>query len=197
MKRNIISTLVFIFLPTGILIAFVSSCWLSAYLFSMKFTYWKSLGAPPSGTEKIVEVDRNDVWVEAKNGELFTLTLRCDKNELCKKWVKVESAEELNVDNFTTVTRSEICSELVEEDFPQNPKGSTTECVLASYYGPEYDIKTYYALMSDGSIEYWHHERGGYADILLFGILFVLFTSIVILMFFKIHKKVLADEKAG
>jgi len=51
--------------------------------------------------------------------------------------------------------------------------------------------------MADGSIEYWHHEYGGFSGVIIFGILFISFTSIIILIFNNIHKKVIAKQKAG
>jgi hypothetical protein len=197
MSRRTISLLGWIFVPIGIVFACISSYWLARFLFSSTFTFWKSLGAPSTGTAVIINADRNDIWVEANSGQLFTTTLRCSEKELCKKWVEVKSVSETNIERFTSLKQGNSCEELDAEELPRNPDGIMTDCVLAIYPGPEYEFKTYYAVMSDGSIKYWRHEGSGYGSFFFFIISNIVLSSIVILVLFKIRKKVVADENAG
>jgi hypothetical protein len=196
MSRKTITLLGWILIPIGVVLACISSYSLTRFLFSNTFTFWKSLYSPPTSAAMIIEADRNDIWVKAESGELFTITLRCNNNELCKKWIKVEIIEKTNIENFTSLQRSDNCEELDEEELPRNPEGIVTECVLAIYPGPEYDFKTYYALMSDGSIKYWRYEGSGYGSFIFHITLFFILSSSLLVIFIKIRKKVTTNEAA-
>ncbi len=192
MGRKTITLLGWALLPTGIILACMSSWWLTTFLFSDTFTFWKSLGAPSDRAVKIVEADRLNVWVEANNGQLFTADTGCYKNEICKKWVEVKRIYNFQIEDLTSIKRSENCEELDTEELPRNPNGIVTDCVLVIYPGPEYEIKTYYALMSDGSVRYWRYESSNW-KLFFFIISNIVLSTIII----KIHKKVVANANAG
>ncbi len=192
MSRKTIRLLGWVILPIGIILACISSYWLARFLSSSTFTFWKSLGAPPGGAIKIVGADRFNVWAETDNGQIFTSNIGCYKNKICKEWVEIKPMYTFHVEDHTSAKRGDNCEELDAQELSGNPNGIVIDCLLAIYPGPEYEIKTYYAIMSDGSIKYWRHESS-YWDFFFFIISNIVLSTIVI----KIHKKLIANENPG
>ncbi len=192
MGRKTITLLGWAILPIGIILACISSYWLTRLLFSSTFTFWKALGTPSSGAVTVAYADRLNVWVKTNNGQMFTASIGCYKNEICKKWVEIESMYTFHIDELTTIKRGNNCEELDAEVLPRNPVGIVSECILAIYPGPEYEIKTYYVILSDGSVRYWRYESSNWQ-------LFFFFISNIVLLaiVIKIHKRVVTNENAG
>jgi hypothetical protein len=197
MSRKTVSLLGWVIVPTGIILAFVLSIWLTDFLFSDALTVWKSLGTPPSSITIILDADSNNVWVKTRKGQIFTTTLRCYENRLCKQWVEVRASSQIHLEPATSLKRSNNCEGLDAKAFPRNPDGVITDCVLAISPGPEYDFKTYYAVMSDGSIRYWRNEVSEYKRYFFCLSSSIVLSTIVVAFFKRIHRRVVAREGAG
>jgi hypothetical protein len=196
MSRKTITLLGWIIIPIGVFFSCISSYWITLFLFSSKLTFWKSLDTPSSGVAIIVEADRNDVWIKTNSGELFTLALRCPNDEICKQWLMVESVDETHIEKFTTLKRGKDCEKLDTDELPKNPNSDVAECVLAIFPGPEYDFKTYYAIMTDGSIKYWRYQSS-YWDLPFFVVLFFSFSLFIIYSYSKFRNRYILQENAG
>jgi len=151
----------------ALIICVALTCVISNFLTLMfqfgGFTTWKSLSKPASGATHILDADGDNVWVEAGDGNLYTLTLYCADNEKCKQWKIVDSATEISPFQCRPIIRESNCSSIKSSFSPNNPlTGEVNECVVADgcFPEPEYGSQTWFALMSDGSVKYWQHGNG-------------------------------------
>jgi hypothetical protein len=196
MNRKVINFLSWLLIPTGIILVCISTIWFSNY----KYSLWESLVSPQIRAAKITDADRLNVWVETKDKQLFKANIGCYKNNVCREWVEVKDVAGIKIDDFTVVKRGNNC-EILDEDkgeYPGNPKGTVIECVLViDLAGPEYPFKTYYALMSDGTVKYWRNFGNDNWEIYFFVISSIVFSSITIFSFSKIRKIMFINKKAG
>lgn len=196
MSRKTIKLLSWFLIPIGIVLSCILSLWLTNFFFSAQFTFWKSLGFPSTGVVKIVDADRFNVWVETDNGQLFRSDIRCYKDKICKKWIEVKNVSKVGIDDFTSIIWGDNCEKLDLDEFPKNPTGIKTDCVLVIEPGPEYDFKTYYALMPDHSIKYWRY-RSNYWNFVFFVALTFSFSLIIIYSFLYFRKRDILQENSG
>jgi len=118
------------------------------------FYPWKSLESLPAGIARIVDADFHEVWVEARDGQLYNACLMGPASADCPHWRPVEAVSETSKPPFSISTGSD-CSSLHGGIFPLDPNGRIIECVYAYLPGPEMGEDTYFALMADGSLKYW------------------------------------------
>jgi hypothetical protein len=159
------------------------------------FTTWKSLSKPTSGATHIRDADGDNVWVEAGDGNLYTLTLYCVDNENCKQWKIVDGSTEINPLQCRPIKRASECTSLKSSFFPNNPlTGEVNECVVANgcFPDPEYGSETWFALMSDGSVKYWQHGNGLMGFYVLFigsSIVLPIVTAIIVTAIYQDKKR--------
>jgi len=119
---------------------------------------WISLGSPPNGATRIVSAKHTKIWVESSHGELFVVTLdfSCGTNQICWTWELTTSTPENNRAPWSLV-RGMDCSSLNPNPYRQivNPDGVMQECIYAPAPGIDMVADFFFALMSDGSIEFF------------------------------------------
>jgi hypothetical protein len=122
------------------------------YLYQQGMFYsWRSLGSPPSGAAHIINGVPYKVWVKTNSGQIYT-TLDCEAPQICPQWVLEEDSSGLR-DSGPDRKRGPDCKTLNNGMFPSNPEGKMIEC-----YYVHTDQEFYFALMSDGSIQYCDKE---------------------------------------
>ncbi len=164
------------------------------------FVFWGSLKSPPSGAIKIIDADRNNIWVEANNGQLFTANVNCFENKECRKWNGVSSISDIKPFHEVPARRGANCESIRRGPFPNDPWGKVVECILAPYPGPELGTETYYALMSDGTIKDWFHGSDTISALCFFLVSTVILPILAIILASSINqrKRVAAkSEKAS
>jgi hypothetical protein len=126
------------------------------------FESWNSLPNLPSGAAHIVDADADNIWVADGNGNLYTLTLRCAKNDNCPEWQRVEDATAIQPFECHPIKRAADCTSLVGSYSPSALSGEVNECIVVEgcSFEPSYGYETYFALMSDGTVKYWEHGSG-------------------------------------
>lgn len=127
------------------------------------FNTWISLSKPVSGATHIRDADGGNVWVDADDGNLYTLNIYCLDNENCKQWIVTNSSTEIDPFQCRPIKRASECTSLKDLFFPNNPlTGEIKECVVANtcFPSPENGAETWFALMSDGSVKYWQNGTG-------------------------------------
>jgi hypothetical protein len=163
----------------GIITTIVVSYLLTINFINGAFTFWKSLDSPPSGASHIIDADPDNIWIEANDGHIFTLSLYCYRNESCYRWVMVDNASDIPPTQYVPLERGVNCTGIRDGFFPRNPMGKITECVSATFYGMESGYITYFVLMADGKVKYWQHGNSLIEDIYLFFISTVVLPILV------------------
>jgi hypothetical protein len=187
----------------GILLTCILANAISFPLQSGMFTSWKSLPALPSKAIHVVEVDADNVWVETSNGEIYAATLLCGKAEDCDQWIEIDSLTEITPLQYQPIKRGENCSSLDGSFSPSIPsRFEVKECILATAYGvpdPEWGYKTYFALMTDGTVKYWQHGNGilGFFGSFIFSTVILPILVAVIISMIYLIRNVLQRRKAG
>ena len=139
----------------GVVVTGVVANLLSILLQIGGFRTWKSLSKPLSQATHIIQADSNVVWVETKDSEMFELTVNCYR-ENCFQWLKTtENIPDTGAG--TILSRGTNCASLSTEIFPLSPSGKVIECIKVVDFGAEYGSVTYYALLADGTLQYWEN----------------------------------------
>jgi hypothetical protein len=119
---------------------------------------WISLGSPPNGAAKIVSARDSTIWVESSLRELFVMTLDFDfeTNQIYWDWKPATSKPEDNGANWP-LRRGADCTSISPVTWNQltNPNGEMQECVYAPSPGVDRVAEFYFALMSDGTIQFF------------------------------------------
>ena len=119
------------------------------------FTAWKILPSPPSGVKRLVDADYAQVWVESKDGTIFTTRLWFGCENFCIEWKRVNSIP-TQPERFSSVTnKGKDCRVLQSGIFPFNPHSSIIECIYTSYLMSDLKQDGYFALSTNGEIYYW------------------------------------------
>ena len=127
---------------------------------------WKSLSKPSSQAIHIIHADPNVVWVATKDSEIFDLTVNCYR-ENCFQWLKTtEEVPNQSID--TILSRGTDCASLSTEMFPISPSGKVVECVKVVRFGAEFGSVAYFALMEDGTLQYWENDNNSIATLVFF-----------------------------
>jgi hypothetical protein len=166
------------------------------------FTTWKLLPKPPSGAVRIVDADGSNVWIEANDGNIYTLTLYCSEGGNCRQWQKVDDSAKIDPFQCRPVKRGSNCATLGGSFSPNKPfTGEVTECIVADgcFPDPEYGSETYFALLSDGTVKYWQHGNGLLGFFGFFIISTLILPTIVAILISAIYlvRNVLRRRKAG
>jgi hypothetical protein len=157
----------------GVIVTGVVANLLSTMLQIGGLTTWKSLSKPPSQAIHIIYTDSNVVWVKTKNSEIFELTVNCYR-ENCFQWLK--TTEDLPGPSAGTfLSRGTNCASLSTEVFPISPSEKVVECVKVVQSGGEFGSVAYFALMADGTLQYWANGN----SIIAMQVLFVFATFIL------------------
>jgi hypothetical protein len=165
----------------GIVTAIVAN-FLMIVLMMDGFTPWKSLPKLPSQAIHIAYADTNNVWVETNGAQKFTLPLNCYNNQNCYRWIKVDDVPK-PMDGYSGVSlyRGTDCTSINNDRFPIALSGKVIECVKVVEVGAEFMSVVYFALMADGTLQYWQGGSNAIATEL-----FPVFATIItiILVFF-------------
>jgi hypothetical protein len=164
------------------------------------FTTWKSLSKPPSGASHIVDADGLNIWLEANDGNLYTLTLYCRGDQDCEQWIMIDDPTEINSLQCYPIKRSDDCKSLDGYFSPNNPPSSkVNECVVANSCSmdPEYGSETWFALISDGSVKYWEHGNGLLGFSFLFMITTIALPIVTAIIFTTIYQYKKRDNSSG
>jgi hypothetical protein len=122
------------------------------------FNAWSSIKSPPSGIARILGVTdatfkpSDDVWIETQDGQIFSASVCTGYSQPCgdpPQWQSTSTTPEY----YSHYTSGTDCKKL--GDYPLNPSGHIVEC--RHYLFVENDLSTeiYYALMADGSLQYF------------------------------------------
>jgi hypothetical protein len=139
---------------------------LTAALQSGVFHSWKHLNNLPSEAVQILNADYTNVWIKTGDGRVFTASLLFGGNETRPQWMLLDDGSKIQP--FPPLKRGTNCEVLDDGIFPLNPKGKIIECAGAFFPGPEMSEEAYFALMSDGSVRYWHNSGSAIVTQLLF-----------------------------
>ena len=129
------------------------------------FTPWKSLKNPPAEVAKIIATNWEwpafdwRIWVETRDGQIFTTVISYDDDELSPdEWKAVKDVPEIPADQspWRTTTEGTDCGNLHGDIFPFNPNGQIIECIYGNFPLNESGFTAYLALMTDGTLKYWH-----------------------------------------
>jgi hypothetical protein len=115
------------------------------------FYAWTSLGSPPSGAAHIINGDPFQAWVKANDGQIYTNPF-CNGAQICPQWILEEDLSSFG-DAGPDRKRGTDCESLNNGNLPLNPGGKMIECLYVPMDG-----ETYFALMADGSIQYYQLE---------------------------------------
>ena len=119
---------------------------------------WISLGSPPNGAMGIISAKRSTVWVESSHGELFVVTLDfgCGVNKICWTW-NLATTEPKDNGTHWQLLRGTDCTSINPVTYRPivNPSGEIQECVYAPSPGINMVGEFYFALMSDGTIQFF------------------------------------------
>jgi hypothetical protein len=127
------------------------------------FKFWKSLPSLSSPVAQIINADPFRVWVKTTDNQFFTAHMTCANDNECDKWFLVKDAEEIYPVQVTNTIRKTNCEDF-NRQFPRNPLGKVMECI-ETYQPPMPEgggFRTYYALMSDGTVKYWQLFGGSF-----------------------------------
>jgi hypothetical protein len=150
-------------LPYGLtlLVSVILSCILMN-VFTMSsqpdmFNSWTSLNSPAPGVNRIIDANFRQVWVETQDSRFFTAELffNCEDKDMCWEWKEIENIPDMPEPYFP-ILRGNDCATLQKDTTPSNPNGQVLECVYTHFPGPEFGSKSFFALMADGNILYWH-----------------------------------------
>ena len=129
---------------------------ISSFFQSGAFQPWTSLASPPARATTIIDADPRQIWIETQDRQYFTCPLDFAGMQLCPKWQVIPHESNLpNIHSYTA--RGSDCQDLQAGLFPFNPKGQVVECVYANETEPDRGEGTYFALMKDGSLQYWQY----------------------------------------
>jgi len=129
--------------------------------------------------------------------------LRRVQNENCYQWTKINEQTETAPLQYQPIKRGENCSSLGGSFSPSIPSTfEVKECVLAPAYGvpdPEWGDETYFALMADGTIEYWQHGNGplDFFGFFIFSTMILPVIVAVIISVMYLVKNVLQRRRVG
>lgn len=161
------------------------------------FWSWTTLIDAPAGITTIVAARPNQVWVETQDGSLFMadIDFSCPGDfTICWEWRSVSNLSEIPQQAFS-VRRGDNCKNSRSDISPRNPSGKMVECVYAYELGAEYGDDGYFALMSDGSVLYFHRGRTWMtSDILfifstfIFPVIVAIIISVVYLVIYIIRQ---------
>ena len=134
------------------------------------FWSWTTLFDAPTGITTIVAAKPNQVWVKTQDGSLFMneIDFSCPGDfTICWEWRSVSNLSEIP-QQASSVRRGENCKNLRSGISPRFPSGKMVECVYAHEVGAEYGDDGSFALMSDGSVLYFHRGRTWMTSSILF-----------------------------
>ena len=161
------------------------------------FTFWRSLSSPPSGATQIVNAEGYNIWVETRDGSIYTFSSECADNKHCKQWILANDGTEIS-SNQSSINREKDCHGFWGYPLINNPLfGKVIECVNARVFHPELKIDTFFALMSDGTVKYSIHA--GLDFFLYFFISTLILLGFVVIVLGRIYRGRLAHQtkKAG
>lgn len=145
--------------------------------------WWELKG--PFRFTKILWAEPGWVWAQTSYGRIYTRTVYCsDPNAECARWKLVESAPEKG---DWPMEKGETCRGYNE--IPQKPPSSIVECALVESFP-----STYYVLLDDGTIWYWHtpveNDTFGYREIFaFFGFLIGSVAALIVIVVIAQRKK--------
>ncbi len=141
---------------------------LSALLQLGAFQFWRSLPGLPSPAAQILDIDPDNVWIQTVDGRIFTATIFCSGDDPCRQWIPVADVSEIRPLQFMDPIRRPGC-ENIAGLFPRDPIGKVMECVeTVRPPMPEGGgFRTYFALMSDGTVKYWQGSNGHFLSLIL------------------------------
>jgi len=157
-----------ILLVVVILLSIRASLWCLEYWDHLNtegaFTRWKSITEPPGKLEKILLVDYSTIWIETEDKSIYYLNILCQLQlGECREneWIKTEAVppdESGFADDGYTLERQNNCvfQDKFEMTYFRRPMGSVIECLKTYSLYPEVFVITYYARLSDNTIQYWH-----------------------------------------
>ena len=147
-------------LKKGALIALFIGILISFFLLLSPLTTWTSIDGPPSGAIHIVEAGRNTstVRVEANDGNIYRHVDECvytsQKPPCPIGWLK-EDDYTYDPDTNLIVERGNDCQSLRDGFFPLNPRGKIIECTKTYRSYDPHDGGIYFALSTDGTLQYY------------------------------------------
>ena len=136
---------------------------LSVLLQRGAFKFWRPLPSLSSPVTQIIDADPFRVWVRTADNQMYTAHMTCSNDKDCHKWALVIDADAINSVQAPYTIRKANC-EGFSRQFPKNPPGKIIECIETYQPGmPEGGgFRTYYALRSDGTVEYWQLFEGSF-----------------------------------
>jgi hypothetical protein len=136
---------------------------LSVLLQRGAFKFWTPLPDLSSPVTQIVDADPFRVWVKTVDNKMYTAHMTCSNDKDCHTWALVKDVDEIHAIQAPNTVRETNC-EGFDRQFPKNPSGKVLECIET--YQPAMPegggFRTYYALMSDGTVEYWQLFEGSF-----------------------------------
>lgn len=122
------------------------------------FNTWSTIKSPPSGVAKILGVTDgaykqfDDVWIETHDGQIFSTAVCTGYSQPCTDHPEWRSTSKTPV-YFDKYTSGTDCKKL--GDYPLNPSGQIVECRHYLFVENVLSTIMYYALMADGSLNYF------------------------------------------
>ena len=176
----------------GVIVTAIVANFLMSIFLVGGFTSWTALPKPPSQIIHVVHADTNNVWVETTDAQKFKLLLNCYNNKSCYQWTKVDDVPK-PIDSYSglSLDKGTDCTSLNKNRFPTAPFGKVIECLKVVEIGAEYGFVIYFALMADGTLQYWANGSNAIAaELLPVFTIFVLpfFVAIMISVLYLINR---------
>lgn len=153
-----------------VLLGAIISCLVASTLSSIYhlggFTPWRSLPKPPFNPIHIVEADQDNIWLEADDRKIYSLSLFC-RNGDCFHWGLIDPEKGITPFQYGESIRGGDCKSLRNTLFPGDPRSKQVlECILSPSVG-EWGHDTYFALLPGGNAMYWTHRSGRFNPVVL------------------------------
>jgi len=122
------------------------------------FNAWSSIKSPPSGIARILGVTdaafkpSDDVWIETQDGQVFSASVCTGYSQPCGDPPQWQSSS-ITPEYFSHYTSGTDCKKLGA--YPLNPSGQIVECRYYIFWENDLSTEIYYALMADGSLQYF------------------------------------------
>jgi hypothetical protein len=194
-------------LPVWVVIflgAFLTCIFANAITFLLEFgafSFWKSLPSTPTTATHISEADPDTIWVETKDGQIYTIGINFCQYKNCNSWTLIENPADIKPMQYHAIVRGDDCFNLGIYDSPNySPGDEIKECIYASAAGvpdPEAGYVTYFALMKDGRVKYWQNGNSllGFQFFLILSTFVLPIVAVVIISAYYEIRKYLQKEK--
>jgi hypothetical protein len=183
-------------LPGGVFLSFILGVILLIAISVGALTLWKPVSSPPSKAVRIIDVDGYKIWVEANDGNIYSYEI-CYQGDTCNQWSIIDDQNEIEPFQCYPILRGEACNGLSRHFSPPPLLGKKIECVWVDscFPDPSYRSETFFALMANGTIYYWHGGWGSFTFLAYFLLFFMIMPISVAIIISMVYLVIFLTDK--